>query len=246
MRGRFFIPLFVFATIIFVAGMPFHPANARHTVQNENGHGHRDKKKKPKKKKKKKKKTHADKMKKAADTAKMRKQKVKRDREHQKNLDKLKKKKAKKQKAVTKAQDQRKDYVKGCDSTELVRTSQDTLLLKKYETIYRSLGGLCYIIHLQQMAELEKTSDGFYSVRIRASKDPRAPADWQTYLYCPIGKPDGMIALINPLGDTVQLCNYRGEKKEGMMTWVKKGEGVIHQEKYAADVKVWADDPSEQ
>jgi hypothetical protein len=196
------------------------------------------KRKKPKKKKKKSNTTKKTSKKAPVDSAKLAKQKKKTDKRHDKNLGKLEKKKEKKAKTIEKAQEDRKDFTK-CDSADVKRTSQDTMLLAKYIKIYRSLGGICYIIHLQDMARLEQTSDGFYTVQIRESKDPRAPAAWQTYLYCPIGKPNGTIALLDPLGDTIQMCTYLNEKKQGMMYYVKKGKGVVYKEKYNEDNKVW-------
>lgn len=196
------------------------------------------KKKKKKKPKKKKNKTKKTSKKQPVDSVKLAKQKKKADKRHEKNQGKLDKKKEKKEKEKKKMQDDRKAFDK-CDSADVVRTSQDTLLLAKYIRIYRSLGGICYIIHLQKMADLEQTSEGFYSVQIKNSKDPRAPAAWQTYLYCPIGKPNGTIALLSPEGDTVQMCTYANEKKNGVMFYVKKGKGVFYREKYVDDNKVW-------
>lgn len=196
------------------------------------------KKKRKKPKKKKPKKVKKSKKKAPEDSATLAKKKRKADKRHDRNLGKLQKKKEKKAKEVVKAQEDRKTYDK-CDSADVVRTSQDTALLAKYIKIYRSLGGVCYIMHLQDMADLKQTSEGFYYVQIKESKDPRAPAAWQTYLYCPIGKPNGTIALLSPAGDTIQMCTYLNEKKQGMMYYVKKGKGVIYKEKYNQDVKVW-------
>jgi hypothetical protein len=200
---------------------------------------------KPKKKKKKKSNATKKTSKKApVDSAKVAKEKAKAEKRHSRNQSKLDKEREKKAKEKIKAQEDRTAYTK-CDSSDVKRTSQDTVLLAKYIKIYRTLGGICYIIHLQKMADLEKTSDGFYSVQIENSKDPRAPAAWQTYLYCPIGKPDGTIALLDPLGDTIQMCTYAHEKKNGMMFYVKKGKGVIYKEKYVDDIKVWEKKPDE-
>jgi hypothetical protein len=196
------------------------------------------KRKKPKKKKKKSNTTKKTSKKQPLDSAQIAKQKKKADKRHEKNKSKLDKKQEKKAKELAKSQADRKTFDK-CDSADVVRTSQDTLLLAKYIKIYRSLGGVCYIIHLQKMADLEQTSEGFYSVQIESSKDPRAPAAWQTYLYCPIGKPNGTVALLSPEGDTVQMCTYANEKKNGVMYYVKKGKGVIYKEKYVDDVKIW-------
>lgn len=202
------------------------------------------KRKKPKKSKKKKpKKTNTSKKaaKKPSEEEK-KKQAAKKQKKQEKNIQRLADEKEKKEKQKAKAQKKREDYDK-CDSTRIVRTSSDTLQLVKYIKVYHSLGGACYILHLQQMGKLVKTSDGFYNIKMKPSSDPRAPADWQTYLFCPIGKPDGMVALCSPAGDTVQVCSYLGEKKHGLMSWFKKGEGVIHQERYVNDEKVWGIKP---
>ncbi|CAN5326929.1 hypothetical protein BH09BAC5_BH09BAC5_29510 [soil metagenome] len=234
----------LFVLIVFLSGILFSFTWTGNTGATHSTDSHqteilkkkkKKKRKKPKKQKEKKKKV---KKKKTDDSAKRAKKKRKADKRHEKNQGKLDKKNEKKAKEIQKAQDDRKEYTK-CDSADVIRTSQDTAILVKYIKIYRSLGGVCYIIHLQKMAKLINTSDGFYSVQMKESKDPRAPAAWQTYLYCPIGKPNGTIALLDPLGDTIQMCSYLNEKKEGMMYYVKKGKGVIYKEKYAADNKVW-------
>lgn len=202
-------------------------------------------------KKKKKKKTKKPKKKKAGSSkekkedpkkaekakAKAKKKKEKRTAQQEKKARKLIAERDKKRADQKKEQEKnRGDYSK-CDSTDIVRSSKDSLILIKYMRVYKSLGGICYIIHLQEMGRLEKTADGFYSVQMRPSKDPRAPADWQTYLFCPIGKPDGLVALTSPAGDTIQTCNYVGEKKEGMMTYYKNKK-VFYVEKYTNDNKI--------
>lgn len=197
------------------------------------------KRKKPKKQKKKKPTKAKNGTKKTPqDSAKLAKKKKKADKRHDRNLGKLNKKKEKKAKEVVKAQEDRKDYTK-CDSADVVRTSQDTVLLAKYMKIYRSLGGICYIMHLQDMADLKQTSETNYYVQVKESKDPRAPAAWQTFLYCPIGKPNGTIALLSPQGDTIQMCTYQNEMKNGVMYYLQKGKGVVYKEKYVNDIKIW-------
>lgn len=198
------------------------------------------KKKKPKQKKEKQKSPEQIAKEKAVAKKKHDKQLARQDKMKQKLLEERNKKKDKLDKEREKAHAK----YEGCDSTDVVRTSTDSLILAKYIKVYRSLGGICYIIHLQEMAELEKTSEGFYSVTIKPSSDPRAPANWQTYLYCPIGKPDGMVALVSPAGDTVQVCSYKGERKNGLMSFFKKGDGMFYQERYVNDEKVWVSDPA--
>jgi hypothetical protein len=65
-------------------------------------------------------------------------------------------------------------------------------------------------------------------------------------LFCPIGKPNGTIALRSIEGDTIQMCSYLNEKKNGIMYFLKKNKGVIYQEKYVNDVKVWGMIPEEE
>jgi ATP-dependent 26S proteasome regulatory subunit len=201
-------------------------------------------KKAPKKKKAKKKKAKKQddtKKKELSDKQKEKekKKKEKRKKQQDKRVAQLHKERDKKNQKIAKEREQAHQVDTECDSTDVTRTSTDTLILKKYIKIYRSLGGICYILHLQDIGTPVKTSDGFYTVMMKQSKDPRAAADWQTYLYCPIGKPDGMVALRSPEGDTVQICSYVAEKKHGMMTYYKKGQGIFYQEKFANDEKVW-------
>ncbi len=245
MRIKFLLLIFSLSTIFCF--VEWKSADASHSASSsiENSIKKKKKRKKPKKQKpKKKKKIKTKKQTTARDSVKAEKIKKRNQKRIDRNLEKLDKKKEKKEKIKKKAQDDRKTFDK-CDSTDVIRTSQDTLLLAKYIKIYRSLGGICYILHLQKMAELEKTADGFYSVQITNSKDPRAPAAWQTYLYCPIGKPNGTIALMNPEGDTIQMCSYANEMKNGMMYYVQKGKGVVYKEKYVNDIKIWEKKPEE-
>ena len=193
------------------------------------------KKKKKKKKKKNGSKKTTKKPENARDSAAIKKRQAKRD----KNLRKVLDKREKQQKQMAKASADAHKPFDGCDSSKIIRTSQDTQILAKYIKIYRTLGGVCYIMHLQDMAKIVQDSVGLYSVQIKPSNDPRAPAAWQTFLFCPIGKPNGQVMLLSPEGDTLQIANYQDEKKTGLMTWFKKGKGVIYQEKYANDERVW-------
>src|SRR6476620_11445636 len=163
MSARKFILLIIIPLFFFSGHNSFAELKSKDNVE-QAGHKH-DKKRKKKKKKKTKKKKPAKKSahkKKAVDTAKARKLKAKKDRKHDKNLSKVQKDRQKKADAIVKEQTKgRKDY-SDCDSADVVRTSQDTLILAKYIKVYHSLGGICYIIHLQDMADLVKTSDGYY------------------------------------------------------------------------------------
>ena len=113
-----------------------------------------------------------------------------------KKKDKKKKKKKKKPKPVK----------SDCDPKSLTRTSADSMILKKYVAIYKNLGGVCYIRHLQKMGKLEKTDEGKYTVYLGKSKNANDRMAWSTYMYCPIGKPDGSVALVQETGDTIQYC----------------------------------------
>lgn len=247
MRIRFFLLLFSLSTIFCC--VEWKCADVSNSISSTIKNVIKKKKKKKRKKVKKpkppkKKKIKTKKKPTSKDTVRAAKKKKRDQKQIDKALNKLDKKKEKKAKKKKKAQDDRKTFDK-CDSASVLRTSQDTALLAKYIKIYKSLGGICYIIHLQKMAELEQSAEGFFTVQITKSKDPRAPAAWQTYLYCPIGKPNGTIALINPEGDTIQLCTYLNEKKNGMMYYVQKGKGVVYKEKYVNDIKIWEKKPEE-
>lgn len=130
---------------------------------------------------------------------------------------KNKKKKKKKKKPVK----------SNCNAASLARTSADSVILNKYVTLYKELGGVCYIKKLQEMGDLEKTGEGQYTVYLGKSKTPDDRMAWTTYMYCPIGKPDGIVALVQESGDTVQYCTYKGEKKEGVMVWLKPRYGIV-------------------
>ncbi len=139
----------------------------------------------------------------------------------------MKKKKKKKDKK------KKKGPKSNCDPKVLARTSADSLILNKYVTLYKELGGVCYIKKLQEMGDIEKTGtseltgESLYTVYLGKSKDPDDRMAWTTFMYCPIGKPDGFIALVQPSGDTVQYCTYKNERKEGKMVWLKPRYGII-------------------
>lgn len=132
------------------------------------------------------------------------------------------KKKKKKKKAKKK-----KPAKSNCDASRLTRTSADSLILKKYVNLYKDLGGVCYIKKLQEMGDLEKTGENAYTVYLGKSKTPDDRMAWTTYMYCPIGKPDGCVALVQESGDTVQFCTYKNEMKNGQMVWLKPRYGVV-------------------
>ncbi|MGL4598882.1 MAG: hypothetical protein ACRCYO_15300 [Bacteroidia bacterium] len=242
MKSRFWL----FLLVMFISGLAleWHLTSNAYAGNEQTQHADRKKKKKKKKKKTKTRNDSKNTKKstagmsdaeKAKVEAKEKKAKAKRDKKHEKSVSKVQKKRDKKNKAIAKEREKTHSKYTKCDSADVVRTSHDSLILKKYITIYRSMGGICYIIHLQKMADIKKTGDGLYSVRMKQSDDPRAPADWQTYLFCPIGKPDGTVALTSPEGDTVQVCSYFTEKKSGMMQYYQKGKGLVHEEKYVDD-----------
>lgn len=145
-----------------------------------------------------------------------------------KKKDKKKKKKKSKKKKAPKSD---------CDANRLTRTSSDSLILKKYVTLYKDLGGTCYIRKLQEMGDLEKTGEGQYTVYLGKSKSPDDRMAWTTFMYCPIGKPDGSVALVQASGDTVQYCTYKNEMKHGFMYWLKPRYGIVAMFEFINDEK---------
>ncbi len=240
MKIRLLIALFSISTLLFFVGWKTVDASGKTSSSLTMLQKKKIKRKKKKKTSPKKKSTEKEKKPPSPrDSAQVKKREAKRE----KNLNKLLSKKGKEMKKSDKKtaeieKEAKKPYDK-CDSTKLVRTSSDSAILVKYIRIYRTLGGVCYIMHLQEMAKLHEDTVGVYTVHIEPSKDPRAAEAWQTYLYCPIGKPNGEVLLLSPTGDTVQVAFYMNEKKTGLMSWFKKGKGIIYQEKYANDEKVW-------
>ncbi len=145
-----------------------------------------------------------------------------------KKKDKKKKKKKKKKPKPVKSD---------CDPKSLTRTSADSTILKKYVAIYKNLGGVCYIRRLQKMGKLEKTDEGKYTVYLGKSKDANDRMAWSTYMYCPIGKPDGSVALVQETGDTIQYCTYKNEMKNGIMYWLKPRYGIVGMQEFVNDEK---------
>ncbi len=145
--------------------------------------------------------------------------------------------KKKKKKDKKKKKKKKKAPKSNCDPKVLDRTSQDSLILKKYVTLYKDLGGVCYIKKLQDMGEIEKTGENAYTVYLGKSKTPDDRMAWTTFMYCPIGKPDGIIALVQSSGDTVQQCQYKNERKEGKMIWYKPRYGVVANFDFVNDEK---------
>ncbi|MFN8712149.1 MAG: hypothetical protein ACK5Z2_04790 [Bacteroidota bacterium] len=190
-----------------------------------------------KKKKKKKKKSANAKPQTEKEKAKAKKEEDRKQRKRDKSVAKVQKEREKKNKKQQAEMDKQKPVYNKCDSTDLVRTSKDSMLLVKYLKTYRSLGGVCYIIHLQQMAPIKKTGDANYYVKMKKTSDKREIANWKTYLYCPIGKPNGTVALLSAEGDTIQQCSYQDEKKHGSMIYFGKGGKIAYQEEYINDIK---------
>lgn len=125
----------------------------------------------------------------------------------------------------------------GCDTDKVVRTSNDSLILKKYEKVYQRMGGICYILHLQELAKMKKVSDSTYNVKVKQSNTTQSRVDWSTYLFCPIGKPNGTVTLIAENGDSIQQCTYKDEKKNGLMIWWKAKNEVMHVVQFTNDVQ---------
>lgn len=149
----------------------------------------------------------------------------------------LAKKKKIKKKDKKKKKKKKKAPKSNCNANSLARTSADSLILNKYVALYKDLGGVCYIKKLQEMGDLEKTGEGQYTVYLGKSKTPDDRMAWTTYMYCPIGKPDGSVALVQASGDTVQYCTYKNEMKHGFMYWLKPRYGVVAVFEFVNDEK---------
>lgn len=232
MQTRLLYLLFILLTIPVIARiMPVQYAAATHIE-------HSDKDKKKKKKKKKKQASTTAKPQTEKEKAKAKKIEEKKQRQRDKSVAKVQKEREKKNKEKQEAMDAQKPIYTKCDSADVVRTSTDTVLLKKYIKVYQSLGGICYIIHLQKMGNIKKSGEGMYYVKMKQTDDKREIANWKTYLFCPVGKPDGTVALINPEGDTIQQCTYKAERKNGSMIFYKQGGKIAYQEEYVNDVRL--------
>jgi hypothetical protein len=151
--------------------------------------------------------------------------------------------KKKKKKDKKKKKKKKKAPKSNCNAASLKRTSADSLILKKYVALYKDLGGVCYIKKLQEMGDIEKTGtsemtgESLYTVYLGKSKTPDDRMAWTTFMFCPIGKPDGFIALVQPSGDTVQYCTYKNERKEGKMVWLKPRYGIVANFDFVNDEK---------
>lgn len=238
MRTRFLVLLLLaFAGNFLLELQVMQPAQAEPKTEQT------DRKKKKKKKKKTAAKpegqqTQADKEKIAKEKAKEKRAEEKKQAKRDKQVAKVQAAREKKNKKIAKQRDKDNPKYTDCKPSQVVRTSTDSLQLAKYIKIYQSLGGICYIIHLQKMAKLVKTADGAHYVTMEANPDRRESINWKTYLFCPIGKPDGTVALCSPKGDTLQLCSYQGEKKSGAMNYYRVDGKVVHREEYVNDRKV--------
>jgi uncharacterized Rmd1/YagE family protein len=224
MTKRFiYLLILVFAACITVEWTGIHSAWAgEHEIANSD----------KKKKKKKKKKSVNAKPQTEKEKAKAKKEEERKQRKRDKSVAKVQKEREKKNKKQQAEMDKQKPVYTKCDSTDLVRTSKDSMLLVKYLKTYRTLGGVCYIIHLQQMAPIKKIDDANYYVKMKKTSDKR-----ETYLFCPIGKPNGTVMLISAEGDTIQQCSYQNERKHGSMIYFGKGGKIAYQEEYINDVK---------
>lgn len=148
-----------------------------------------------------------------------------------------KKKKKDKKGKKGKKKKKKKAPKSNCSESSLTRTSADSIILNKYVALYKDLGGVCYIRKLQQMGDIEKTGEGQYTVYLGKSKSPEDRMAWTTFMYCPIGKPDGSIALVQETGDTVQYCTYKNEMKNGFMYWLRPRYGVVAVFEFVNDEK---------
>jgi hypothetical protein len=113
---------------------------------------------------------------------------------------------------------------------KIVRTSKDSNLLKGYIELYKHNGGELYIIMMQQKYKLTKEKDTVYKLVISPQDEAEVGKDhpeWNDFLYCPIGKTNGTIIVMNADGEKMQEWHYRSEKKEGLVYWFNTEDKTI-------------------
>src|ERR1700691_1408274 len=93
---------------------------------------------------------------------------------------------------------------------KLVRTSNDSVILKKYVEQYKSQGGELYIIMLQQKYKPSKTSDTTYTLVVTQQdlQANEASPSWSDFLFCPIGKPNCKMIATDGVGTKIQEYVY--------------------------------------
>jgi hypothetical protein len=122
---------------------------------------------------------------------------------------------------------------------KLIRTSQDSNLLKGYIELYKHNGGELYIIMMQQKYKLSKEKDTIYKLVISPQDEAETGKDhpeWNDFLYCPIGKTNGTIIVLNADGEKMQEWHYRNEKKEGFVYWYNTDNSISNTFVYKDDV----------
>ena len=123
----------------------------------------------------------------------------------------------------------------------IIRTSNNDSLLKRYVNNFRCCGGERYIVTLQQKFKLIKLNDTTYQIKIKdkGSLVYEDESDWEDFLWCPIGKPNGTIILID--GDDIKRreYNYKNEMKEGrIVIWNRDGTLLGREDIYNKDIKI--------
>jgi hypothetical protein len=119
----------------------------------------------------------------------------------------------------------------------VVRTSDNDNILKKYIAIYKCYGGERYIVTLQQKYKLKKVNDTIFQViikdkgRLVYEDEP----EWADFLWCPIGKPNGAIILIDGEGEKRREYNYKNEMLNGKVIWWNSDETILQESVYAND-----------
>lgn len=123
---------------------------------------------------------------------------------------------------------------------KLERTSNDSIILKKYLELYKHSGGELYIIMLQQKYKLIKSGDTVFDLHLAAddaAQEGEHP-QWNDFLYCSIGKANGIINVIDADGNKIQQWHYRGEKKEGIVYWYDADNKVSNKFLYKDDLLI--------
>jgi hypothetical protein len=123
---------------------------------------------------------------------------------------------------------------------KLVRTSNDSAILKKYTDQYKNQGGELYIIMLQQKYKPTKTNDSTYTLVLTQQdlqSNESSPA-WNDFLFCPIGKPNCKLIATDGVGTKIQEYAYRNEKKNGITIWYDAANNTTTKFNYADDILI--------
>ena len=113
---------------------------------------------------------------------------------------------------------------------KMARTSTDSNLLKSYIELYKHKGGTLYIIYLQQTYKLEKEKDSTYKLVLNPKDEEEVGPHpkWSDFLYCPIGKENGILDVYNADGEKMQEWRYYKERKYGKALWYNSDKEVTN------------------